>query len=169
MSGLLLIGVAILWLWLALFIARWAVKEIKAPLLQLAIATGIFTGLLIAPLGDEIVGKYQFKSLCHKNGRQQIDFQRIAGRKVLLSTGEYKDVSGTILETSAARERLLDPKSMEPLVTYLDYRSKGGWLIRALGISQTNAPLMFDASCGGYGENSTQGWLDRYQIKVISE
>lgn len=41
----------------------------------------------------------------------------------------------------------VDPRSGEVVITYKTYSATGGWLIRILGISEGNAPLIFRHHC----------------------
>ncbi len=167
MSGLLLIGVAIIWLIVVIAITLWLAGRFKSWPLRMVSAVVVFPILLVAPLADELIGKHQFESLCERNGRHEADFAAIADKTLLVTNSNYEPVGGTILETMALKQTYSDPASGKQLLMFYGYQSKGGWLMRMLGISETGAPLLFDSSCGPFGDESVQGWLDRYHIKAV--
>jgi len=168
MSGILLIGVVLLWVWMAVVIGQMLTSKFKDSWIKSLVTFVVTAALIPLPVADEIVGGFQFRKLCEQHGRKEVDYARAKGMTLIAGrVGGYQPVDGTLLAVSASRHTYLDPVSNIPIIEYLDYRVDGGWFIHALGISETNSPLTFSPSCGGYGDNSSQGWLDRYQIKVI--
>lgn len=166
MTGLLLIGVAIAWIAVAVFIAKWAVRLIKPPIAKGAIAVSIFSVLLVAPLGDEIVGKYQFEALCRKYAVLTIDEQHAMNRSVV---SEHPS-GDNYAKNTAVRIRVVpfiyrDVETKNVIISFHWLTAEGGWLIRTLGISETNAPLTFNSGCA---PEDAFGFKKKFNITVIN-
>ena len=110
----------------------------------------LLLALIAVPFADEVVGKYQFDSLCRSNGIESADLSRARGKRVKVEHLYRLRLNTTILPVSAVEVRLSDPSTGEFLATYKDYYSSGGWLVRLTPISLGNSsPMLFDGnSCG---------------------
>lgn len=167
MSGLLLIGVVLLWFVLAISIAVMLASKLKPLWIKPLVAILVMALLIPLPVADEIVGRQQFKILCEQHGRKESDFAIAKGMTLTEKIDSYRPIKGMALETSASMHSFVNRESNIVIVKYIDYRVSGGWLIHALGISETNSPLIFNSSCSVPNGESTQEWLDRYQIKLL--
>ena len=168
MTGLFLIALAIAWLAVAVAITRWTTRRFRSTALKLVSSLLVFPVLLVAPLTDELIGAHQFETLCKKDGRPEpVALEKARGLALLVNLGQFQPVADTILETQAAMYTYSDVQSEKPILRFHTYRTKGGWLIRALGFSETNAPLTFSADCTATHGESLQDSLDRYQIKPV--
>lgn len=166
MTGLLLIGVVIVWIAVAVFISKWAVRSIKSPLIKVAVAVPVFAVLLVAPLGDEIVGKHQFEALCRKYAVQIIDEQHAMN----LSVVSEHPSGDNYAKNTAVRIRVVpfiyrDVETKNVIVSFHWLIAEGGWLIRTLGISETNAPLTFNSGCA---PEDAFGFKKKFNITVIN-
>jgi hypothetical protein len=165
MTGILLIVVVGLWVWAAIAIGKKLTANLKPAWVRALSALLLMAVLIPLPVVDEIIGRFQFKGLCEKNGPKEDEFSRAQGKRLIVKMDGNLPVSGQLLHTTGFNWMLLDESSLKPVITFMDYRAKGGWLIRTLGISETKAPLIFSASCWGDGdEESFQGWLTRHKI-----
>lgn len=166
MTGLLLLVIAAIWVVVATSIATLVARRIGRGSGRILTATFLSLILIPFPLADEIIGKRQFTALCEEHGRKEGDFSRARGMVLVGHIDAYSPVEGTLLKTSVSIQTLVDPATGKAVITFNQYRSEGGWLIRKLGISESDAPLLFDSTCGPFAGESLQDWLDRYQIRV---
>ena len=105
----------------------------------------IFVALLVAPLVDEIVGGYQFRSMCARDAVLKVDAEEVRG-KLLKRSSLQSFPAGTLLPVERWAVWYVDPASNRELLRYNWLRVSGGLLIRTLGISQNNSPLTIDPS-----------------------
>lgn len=166
MTGLLLIGVAIIWVWFSWFISRWAVRSIKSRGLKTLIGVAIFAVLLIAPLGDEIVGKHQFEALCRQYAVQEIDEEHAVNSRVISMPREKQQFAkGIAINVRIDPWEYRDESTNKVVVRYHTLHAEGGWLIRMLGISETNAPLLFSSYCG---PASARAFIKKFNVTIIN-
>ena len=108
----------------------------------------IFLLLIALPFVDEVVGKYQFESLCTANGIESADVTKAKGKKVKVEYGERQLVHGTILPIKESDAFLKNADSGEVLIRYKNYYASGGWLMRYTWISLgTSQPMIFGGFC----------------------
>jgi hypothetical protein len=148
MTGILLLIVVGLWLWAALAMTRALMRRWKGRPWGVPLACLAFVALLIAPIADEIVGRFQFDALCAKYAVEVVDESRAANHRVI---AELRDVNqyaaGTAIRIRIKQFRYLDEGSKELLASFHMLEAKGGLLIRLLGISETSSPLTFHGAC----------------------
>lgn len=152
MTGLFLLAVLGVWLAVATFVARMIGRFFKSQFKKIAAVLISFMLVLVLPFSDELIGVYQMNSLCSKNGFPPMAaFEKQRGRTLVSRMSLFKPVPGTLLETEMAEKTYVDELSGEVVIRFSIYRVRGGWLIRGLGISENNSPLIVSASCGGVG------------------
>jgi hypothetical protein len=154
MAGLLLIGILVAWLVAAGTIAAWITSRVRSAAWRFVLAPVVFVSLLALPFIDEIIGKYQLRALCEEGAIPRYDEVRVRGKSVNLRRIPHPHVPKVLdVPTRTVRAWIpileqdiswVDSQSGDVLISYKAYEAKGGWLIRALGISQTNAPLTFE-------------------------
>lgn len=143
MSGLFLFGVIGLYLFVLSKVSEWITVFIKRAATRKLARSGFVVLMLVLPLADEIVGAYQFKALCRENAVLKIDAERIKGKTVrLVINPSNETVPGTALRILHTRYSFFDPTSNAVLGKFDAYGVKGGWLIRSLGISNSNSPIV---------------------------
>jgi hypothetical protein len=167
MTGFLLIAVVITWAIVANVIATRLVSRLQPDQKRRIAYVVVLVVLLVVPLADEIVGGFQFRALCRKNGRYDSAFAKVEGRTVVFSSCKLPHSDSTVLTTYARSVCLLDPQTRSVVASYVEYNVKGGWFIRVLGISETNAPLTFGNSCRWSFPESVQDAVARNHVKLI--
>lgn len=141
MTGLLLLAVVGLWAWACFAIARGFVKRFPKSRLRLLFGPFVFLVLLVLPVADEIVGGFQFRSLCAK-ATLHVGVSHVPGRIARYSGDPIDEpVPNTAIPILRSRNVYIDTMTSELIARYDDFVAKGGLLIRALGISATDAPL----------------------------
>lgn len=83
MTGILLLIVVGLWLWACWAMTRALMRRWKSRAWGVPAACAAFVALLVAPVADEIVGKFQFDALCAKYAVQTIDLKNAPNRQVI--------------------------------------------------------------------------------------
>lgn len=154
MTGILLFVLAALWLIAAVFITRFVVRKIPSPRWRPAVAVIVFLALVVGPLADDIIGGLQFKALCEERTPIKFDEARATGRTVSLIRERPLTVPGVLVPVTEQPFRYADVDTKEVVVSFSILDAKGGWLIRRLGISETDSPITFRRSCGP-GDPST--------------
>jgi hypothetical protein len=168
MTGLLLIAIAMGWFWVVMEVCGWVGRRVKSKWVTPATA---LTFLILVPLPviDEIVGGLQFSALCEKNAVLWVDAGNAKGKTVRLEItpkGGDEKIEGTALRILRSHYSYRVVDSNEEIARYETYTVRGGWLIRALGISNSDAPLTTGRSaCAPEG----RGMLDRtYGFTLIN-
>jgi hypothetical protein len=147
MSGLFLVAVVGLWVWLIVKLSKAIGNSITQGLWRWPIAVLTFLVLLVLPVADEIVGGFQFRALCEKNAVFRIGVDKPEGRVTRLSINPSNEiVPGTAITIYHTGMTYTDVQSGEVVVQLDRYVAKGGIFIRTLGISQDNAPITMDRS-----------------------
>ena len=142
MTGIFLILVVGLWLWACIAMTRGLLRRWKGRVWAMPAACVAFTALLVAPVSDEIVGGFQFRALCEKNSAFLLAVANPAGRTTTYSSSPLNEVvSGTAIKIYHTGDKYRDAQSGELVVRSNLFVAEGGVLIRALGISEGNAPL----------------------------
>jgi hypothetical protein len=156
MTGILFIGVVVVWISLAIVLTRAMTRNLTSRAKRRVASLFVFALLLALPVADEIIGGFQLRALCREGAEPKYDEAKVRGRTVYLRRVPHPDVPGVTTFPSRRVHALipiteeevvwLDTETAEVLVTYKAYSAKGGVLIRALGISNTDSPLTFEPS-----------------------
>jgi len=145
MSLLIVVVGLVIWIFISFFLARiltkWSVSRYKVP--TIFILT-IF--IFILPAVDEIVGKYQFKSLCAENSKISVS-ENIEGRTVYLMKPPISNIEGYFLPITMHYLRFADKETNEIVFSYKVFYSDGGFLGRVLQLSDDNGPVLFYGKC----------------------
>jgi hypothetical protein len=147
MTGILLIGVLALWA----VMANWLVRQVggvlpKAHWRKVG-QVGLFAALLPLPLIDEIVGGWQFAQLCKQHDAIQLDWERIKGATVYFVPTKSVELKDMWVPVRHQAWPHIDKNSGAVVMQYDSFHATGGWLIRALRISEGNVPLLFPGTC----------------------
>lgn len=155
MTGIFLIFVLIVWFLFVRWLTIFAVGRIENKILHSLIRILLFSGLMVLPLADELVGRAQFKALCEKSQQVYINMDKTRSRTVTI----LDPVSGKLILHERSIQNVAlpmtekvffwsDVKTGELIISYKRLDVRGGLLIRSLGISETNSPLLIGkASC----------------------
>lgn len=164
MSGLLLIGIAVIWAIVALLLATYAAGRVKTKGVGITIWILVFAVLLPLPLIDEIVGGFQFRALCREGAVMRYESEALKGSLLTIKkeassldrmydSPPAKDLTGVAIPIRETTFEFYVQGKSAPVLTYKTYSAKGGWLIRALGISQSDSPLTMPSGFCGPTEN----------------
>ena len=166
MTGILLFGVAITWLISVLAVTRWVAQRFASIAMKVCCSLVLVPTLMAAPLADELIGRQQFESLCKKYAVQVIDEQHAMNRRVVFILPKRDQfVEGAAVQIRIDPNVYLDAETNQVLVSYHTLHASGGWLIRMLGISETNAPLLFRSGCAPENQDA---FKKKFNITVIN-
>jgi len=142
MAGLLLLSIFIAWLLATLWLSKRATQTMAISWKRHAARIGLLTILLPLPLVDEIIGGFQFRALCEKNAVFQMGVSNPEGRVTKYVGDPVNElVPGTAIRIYRTHAKFIDIQSDEVVVQFDEYTASGGKFIRALSISEGNAPL----------------------------
>ncbi len=142
MTGILLLAVVGLWLWVSMAATRALLRRLHARPWRWLVGLPVFVALLVAPVADEIVGGFQFRALCKKNAVFRFGAEKPEGRmtKELISPAN-EILTGTAITIYHTGVTYTDIKTNELVVKFDKYVAKGGMFIRTLGIFESDAPI----------------------------
>jgi hypothetical protein len=166
MTGLLIIGVAFFWLLVSLYVSGFLVARVGWVKSRSVVGVIFFFVLLVLPVSDELVGGVQFYSICKADSKVLVDEKNITNKSVIY-VGEryvfsqYKTAVPVIVSSIKFNEVLTG----RTLAEYRRYHAEGGWLIKFLGISESDSPLLFDSGCAPSEEDS---FRLKYNIKITN-
>ena len=143
MTGILLLVVVGLWLLACIAITLALMRRLGTRPWRWLVGPVVFAALLIAPVADEILGGIQFKAMCERQAVLKIDAEKVRGR-TLKRLWVESFPANTVLRVRRVTYQLLDVGNGEEVGKYATLSVGGGWLIRTLGISEGNAPLLIN-------------------------
>ncbi len=145
MTGIVLLAVVGLWLWVCIAVARALLRQLRPQPWRWLAAASLFALMLVAPVGDEIVGGFQFRALCEKYAVFRVGVERPEGRVTRFSANSPNEtVPGTAITIYHTAIDYTDVQTGESVVKFDRYLAQGGVFIRTLGISQSNAPITME-------------------------
>lgn len=166
MTGLFLIVVILIWFVINLIITSWLVSNIRISWIRIMTGFILFSLIILLPVADEIIGRIQFKALCEKYAVQYIDEKNAFNKKVFyVPRGRNIYAEGTAVRIQINPRIYKDAETGRILVSSHTLIATGGWLIRTLGISETNSPLLFNKAC--YPPNQDE-FKKKFNIIVIN-
>lgn len=165
MTGLLLLAAFILWIVVAILIGLFIFRKLPPTLFRLPLVMALTALTVPLPLIDELIGARQFRALCEAAKTVYVDEDKAIGRPVRLreiplpQLPQYTGIPSRAIRNALVPIRestweYIDQQSGEVLFGYKTYAATGGWLIRALGISEGNAPVAFRGYCRPQNEEA---------------
>jgi hypothetical protein len=170
MTGIFLLFVVGLWIWLIAKASRWVGARVKSPPWRMPATGLVFVGLLVLPIADELVGGLQFRALCAKNASEfQMGVADPQGRTTKLTIGPAnRYLENTAIPIRHSRREYRDTTTQELVVAFDSYSATGGLFIHALGISNSNSPLTIgQPSCSPQKQRGQAAHLT-FKFKVIN-
>jgi hypothetical protein len=149
MSGLFLIAIGGLWVWLLFKLSRFIGNAIARGRWAMPMTSLVFLVLLPLPVLDEIIGGFQFRALCKEKAvlKLNVDEASLKGKTVRDVVEPFnKDVEGTAVGISYSHYSYRDVADGKELLNFAIFRAKGGWLVRTLSGQSDMTPLTFNHS-----------------------
>lgn len=132
MTGLLFIVAFIVWLVSAFYFGR----AIPRWLGLRAAWSWLFVPLaFVAPIADELIGRWQFKRLCEKEAVVWLnpDWKSVKAVRDV-SPGPFSPVRGTAIPIDIQPVIYIDAETRQPFMTYNGVHTVGGLLLGKLGL-----------------------------------
>jgi hypothetical protein len=145
MSGILSIGIVVIWFLIVIAIASRVGSGISDRWRWL-FRTAVFCGVLVLPVADEIIGGFQFRALCKENASEfRLGVKNPQGRTTKLTINPPNHyLPGKAIPIRHSHSEYHDIATGELVMAYDRYVAKGGMLISAIWSS--NKPILIDAS-----------------------
>ena len=167
MSGLILLLALIACGWAGFLLVRFVGRMVPSDKWRNPVTVGLTLLLLATPFVDEVIGMYQFKTLCKINGIEGADVSKARGKQVRKESGERLPLGGVIMPIKISKEIIRDANTGEILIQYNDYYAKGGWLMRYTPISMGDfTPMIFNGN--GCGWNLKDQIFSKNKISQIN-
>jgi hypothetical protein len=160
MSGILSIGIVVIWFLIVIAIAsrvgsgisdrwRWLFK------------TAVFCGALVLPVADEIVGGFQFRALCKANASEfRLGVKNPEGRTTKLTINPSNHyLPGKAISIRHSHFEYHDVATGELVVAHDRYVAEGGRLARAIGAGSTPITIVDNSSCSPERDESVNRTL----------
>jgi hypothetical protein len=146
-TGIFVLAMMALWLYLAAIVTRLLVKNITNRATKLLASMLLGLALFLAPVADEIIGGIQFRSLCKNNVGLNFDASSIRGKTIVSSGYKKRKIHGVAVPI---KENVVSWKNNigdQILLTETSYKAQGGWLSRSIGFNNVKAPYTFTGNC----------------------
>jgi len=166
MSGLLLIGVVLLWFVVAIAIAQMLTSKLRDSWLKSLAMLLAIAVLIPLPVADEIIGGFQFRALCDEEAVIIYNKEKAYGKTVHLKKVDRFDLPKTVLPVRKEIWKYAEHISDEDLISYVDFYSDGGWLSRAINFNNVHRPYTFLGVCSGDKDDSV---FQKLNIKKINK
>lgn len=169
MSGLLLLGVIGIWVAIVVFVAKWLARRFKPGAVRNIVVAMATVVMLALPVADELISAPQFNKLCEEGAKLKFDPKTIYGMTVYRQPSKFPFPEFRIVGLVGYYIEAIytDQPVGAPVISSKSYSIKGGVLIRALGISETTAPLTFKGSCRPLEVPYQQPFLTRHKLTII--
>lgn len=168
MSGLILIGVVLFWLWAAVVIGQMLTSKLKDSWPK-SLATFLTTAVLIPlPVVDEIIGGIQFRALCGVETQINYDKYKLANKTVHSQLLDAVDIESLTIPVISQTWNYRDIQSQEILLNYKTLDAEGGWLSRVIGFQSLRKPFTFDGHCGP-GWTKVDEIFNRLNVTVVTK
>lgn len=129
MTGLYFLFVVGLWAWLSLKLAVKITRKLSRSEDGGFLILFFFLILMAVPVSDEIVGGFQFRSLCNQNAVFHFGVSDLEGRTTKLTISpSHNIVPRTAVPISYSGYEYRDTTTDELVVKYRDYSASGGGL-----------------------------------------
>lgn len=147
MSGLLLILILIIWLFIVKALSRFCIARMVDGRAKRLGHGLLFVLLLLAPVADDIAGGVQFRSLCSKKLEITYAADKISGKTILWAGLIKREIENSIIPIEERLTSWADLISGEVLLEYKEYVATGGWLSRLVSFNGVSRPYTFNGVC----------------------
>jgi len=166
MSGLIALVVLFIWGFICYQLSKLLMKKIASPIAKNFGIGFLLLLFFLLPVADDIIGGFQFRSLCKEDARMFIDEGKAKGTTVYF-VGNDVELFGYILPITKKTWSYKDAHTKEVVISWNEYRAKGGWLSHVIGFPQGNPPYTFNGVC--YPVDSGSAIFDKLNIKKLKE
>jgi hypothetical protein len=140
MIGLIVLALLIFWLLVSFAISRFIVRAIQIKKGRFILWVFIYSLVVIIPFLDEIIGRYQFKSLCNNKAITWVSPNIGEIEAAHDGDSDISFIRGFIIPIREQKEITLDAYTGEVIHQFSAFHTKGGWIMRAgLGLGHSTS------------------------------
>lgn len=166
MTGFLLLLLFGIWVALLRLIILRLMKTIKPRKLAITVSVVFSTLFMCLPVYDEILGGFEFYMVCKKEAITVLDEKDAKEKTVSIRLSKPRYIDGSYINMYEQSWSFVDVHTGKVVAKYNTFHTKtGGWLIRSLGISQNNSPLIFNGACMGNNANKIKEFKFNFETK----
>jgi len=147
MTGLYLLFVAALWLFIAMFLTKLITTKLPKKWWGIPLRIILFLVLLPLPLADEIIGRQQFEQLCKEQGEVIVDATNIKGKTVWFAGSQRTQIKLGGIHVTQTKVNMVDANTQELIYHYYRLEANGGLFMSFIGVSEGGKPLLFGGFC----------------------
>jgi len=148
MSGLLLIGVVLLWFWAAIAIARMFTSKLEPVWVKSFVTFLAIVIIIPLPVADEIIGGFQFRALCKAETQIKYDKDKLSNKTVRSQITDEAKLENMVIPVMSYTQTFTEINTNESLLSYKVFDADGGWLSRAIHFNYVHQPYTFSGHCG---------------------
>ena len=148
MSGLILLFILAVWNLAAIFFIKFLTSKIKGGVLKIAIQIILFAVVITAPLADEIIGGFQFRTLCEAESQVKYDKDKMANIEVKSDMLAAVKVEGLFVPVVSQTQTYTNTRTGKKVLYFKAFDADGGWLSRAISFNSVQQPYTFYGHCG---------------------
>jgi hypothetical protein len=141
MLGLFVIGLALAWVFAALFVAKLVTRVMKPGWVKLGTRSLIFMAVLPLPFADELAAWRQVHAACTQYPRFKIE-PGASGKTVYLGDEQLQPIAAPVFITVRTWP-YVDVGTGNVQARYTDVLAGGGWFARGIG----GSPFLFRSYC----------------------
>ena len=130
MAGLLVRGIATIWLLLAAKFGRWTANVFRTSSVSAVAGVAAFAAAVILPFVDEILGRYQFQSLCAAEATVWVH-PNAASVLAAKAKPSLKDLQGFAFPIQEQMSEYVDLATGEPFLRVRAFHTPGGFVMRS--------------------------------------
>ena len=130
MAGLLVLGIAAIWLVFAARIARLVATAFRTPWVSGIAGVTAFAVAAILPFADEIVGRWQFQRLCASEATVWVH-PNAANVEAALATPSSRDLDSFVFPIQEQVSEYVESATREPFLRVRAFHTPGGFVMRS--------------------------------------
>lgn len=140
MTGLLILPVFGLWIWVSVRLASWVCGRARRGVWQQILKGLVALAIVLVPLTDEIIGGVQFRAMCREHAVLRVSSGDLKG-KVLTRTSQQSFPNKVLIDIERWDVSYVDSSTGAEVIGYAWLRASGGLLSRSLLFSSEAKPL----------------------------
>jgi hypothetical protein len=148
MTGILVFGLIAIWGSIALMFSQWLRGALPNRWWKSPACSLISVLFFLLPIGDEIVGGFQFRAICQKDAYFNMNADKIEGKTVRsVVEPSRKEIRSFPTKIFYSHFSYQDQVTGEELANFTRHEATGGWLAQMLAFSSSAQPFTFHSVC----------------------
>ncbi len=141
MIGLMFLAGIAVWLVVVSYLSKWILDLLDPKWRKAPVRALFFVVLLILPMADEIIGRWQFNRLCERESVIYLsdDWQKVKRAKNV-SLDQSLELAGYATRIQESELRYQDADTGKIFLRYKSFRNYGGLLMDKIGLRLSGEP-----------------------------